>query len=258
MKEYILYLNFNIESIDKIIENIDQDIIARKKSLVITPNLDFLRLAYKNKDFRKIINTAEYSLIDGKPIVWLAKKQKLKVKKISGSDFVYPLLDLANRRKYSVLIFGGKDGVATKAANNIRKQYGNIKSIYTYTPPFGYEKDKVETDKCINFINSCNADIVLLCTGAPKTEKFYAQNKEELSNAIYLSIGATVDFLAGNIKRAPKWMSNIGLEWLYRLSKDFKRLFKRYLLDFGFYLKINWLLKFNKKKIKEKINEIEL
>lgn len=251
MKQFVTYLKFNTESIDELIHLIDIDIAKKNKSFVITPNLDFLRLSYKDENFRRIINESEYSLVDGKPIVWLAKKEKKKVNKISGSDFIYSILELANDKGYSILLFGGKEGVAEEAKKNILKSYPSIKEVYCYTPVYGYEKNIESSEQCIDFINECYADIILLCTGAPKTEIFYHKNKEKFGPGIYLSLGATIDFLSGNIKRAPKWMSRIGLEWLYRLSKDFKRLFKRYWLDFWFLIGIYWILTFHKKRIQQ-------
>lgn len=251
MKQYVTYLKFNTESIEELIELIDIDINKKNKSFVITPNLDFLRLSYKDESFRKIINESEYSLVDGKPIVWLAKKEKKKINKISGSDFIYPILKLANDRSYSILLFGGKEGVAEKAKSNILNSYPLIKEIHCYSPSYGYEKDKEERNRSIEFINQCKSDIIILCTGSPKTEMFYFENKDMFNSGVYLSLGATIDFIAGNIKRAPKWMSKIGLEWLYRLSKDFKRLFKRYWLDFWFLFKIVFICIFNKESLKK-------
>lgn len=251
-KIYITYLKFNNESSDDLIKKIDLDIINKEKKVVFTPNLDFLRLAYKNIEFRKYLNESDYSLIDGKPLVWLAKLERKKVKKLSGSDFAIPIFELANEKGYSILFFGGKEGIAEKACDNLKNKYPNVGNLYSYSPIFGYEKDEDESIKCVEFINSCNADIVLLCTGAPKTELFYSKYKDMLNKSVYLSIGATVDFVAGNIKRAPKWMSEIGLEWMYRLFKDFRRLFKRYWLDFWFLIKIFFICIFRKKKIENR------
>lgn len=253
MKDYITHLKFDDLSEDELLIEYQKAIEEKRKTITCTPNLDGLRLTYKNDDLRNNINSADFVTIDGKPIQWLAKltKKKQFKYKISGSDLTPKLLNLANEKDYSVLIFGGKEGVAGKAKENIIRDYPNISKIETICPNFGFEKDENQSIQYINEINSYNCDIVLLCTGFPKTELFYFKYKEILNSSSYFCVGATVDFIAGNIKRAPKWMSKCGLEWLYRLSKDFRRLFKRYWLDFWFLIKILFICIFNKTKLEK-------
>ncbi len=255
MKKKIAKLSVNVESMDELIDLYVNATTDNVKTFTLTPNLDFLRLAYKDKDFFNIINNATFSTIDGKPLLWIAKWLHIKdfKHKISGSDLAVKLLDVMDENGYSLFLFGGKDGVAENAKEKINEKYPNIKVVGTLTPDFGYEKDEEKSLKYIEIINKTNAQFVYLCTGAPKTEKFYSKYQGKFNNANYFSVGATIDFIAGNIKRAPKWMSNCGLEWLYRLSKDFKRLFKRYWLDFWFLVKMWYLCHFRRKKINEEI-----
>ena len=103
----------------------------------------------------------------------VGKKREKNIEKISGSDIVFDILELANENNYSIFLFGGKPGVSSMAANNIKKKYPNITLIYDYSPVFGYEKEISEIDKCIDYINRKKPDIVFLCTGTPKTEKFF-------------------------------------------------------------------------------------
>lgn len=257
MKDYITYLKFDDNSISQLLNDIDCSIINKEKAVVSTPNLDVLRAAYKNQELRSFINNSKFVTIDGMPILWLAKIQKKKnfKHKISGSDLTPLVLSLANKRNKRILIFGGKEGVAERAKEQIEKDYPGIKKITTICPKFGYEEND---DLCIDYINQINnseCDIVLMCTGSPKTELFMNNYYDHFNNCLYMLVGATVDFIAGNIKRAPKWMSNIGLEWLYRLSKDFKRLIKRYILDLFFLVKIILIIIFNRKIITKKINK---
>ena len=162
---------------------------------------------------------------------------------------------MANRHKSRVFIFGGKEGVAKKASLNVQKKYPDIEIAGFCCPDFGFEKSQAKQDTYIQKINASKPNIVLLCTGSPKTENFFFNNYNKFYPALYLSVGATVDFLAGTIKRAPKWMNKIGLEWLYRIFKDPKRLSKRYFLDFLFLIKIIFIIIFKKKVIVKKINE---
>lgn len=258
MKDYITYLKFDDFSEEELFSSFSVDVSHKSKKIIVTPNLDDLRIAYKNSLVRNCINNADYSTIDGKPILGLAKKEHKKnfKYKISGSDMIVDLLPLANKNHWSMVIFGGKEGVAELAKKNVEAKYPNIDVRGTFCPEFGYEKNPDLTDKYIQEINQYHADLILLCTGFPKSEMFYFSNKEKFGPGLYFCVGATVDFLAGNIKRAPKWMSKVGLEWLYRLSKDFKRLFKRYWKDGWFLIHLRWMMTFNKKKItKLKVSE---
>ena len=256
MKDYITYLKFDDLSEDELLIEINKSIEGNRKSILCTPNLDGLRICYKDKELRDNINKADFVTIDGKPVQWIAKwcKKKQFKYKISGSDLTPKVLELANKMNYSLVIFGGKEGVAEKAKENIIRNFPNVIVKTTICPMFGFEKDEELSTKYINEINSNNADIILMCTGFPKTEKFIFKNYDLFSSGLYMCVGATVDFLAGNMKRAPKWMSNVGLEWLYRLFHDFKRLFKRYWLDFWFLIKIFFICHFKKKKIKSMID----
>ena len=250
MKDYIAVIKLDDISEEEYIKEVEEHIINRDKIFTVTPNLDGLRIAYKSRKVRRIINNADYSLIDGKPILWIAKwlKKKQFVHKISGSDVSNTLVEMAANKGYKIAIFGGKRGVAEAAKDNLIKKYPNLKVVYTFSPKLGYEKDAKLVKKYIQDLNDCHADIYFLCTGFPKTEKFFANHYDEFSSGLYMSVGATVDFWAGNVKRAPKWMSNHGLEWLYRLSCDFGRLFSRYWADFWFLIKMWFICHFHKKK----------
>ena len=249
MKDYITYLKFDDLSIDELLFEIKKKIDANEKAITCTPNLDGLRIAYKDKKVRDGINNADFVTIDGKPIQWIAKllkKTQFKYK-ISGSDLTPNVLKMANENNYSLVIFGGKEGVAQRAKENIEHDYPNVDVKAAICPDFGFEKNHIKLKEYISLINSYKANIVLMCTGFPKTEKYIFDNYDMFGASVYFCVGATVDFLARSIKRAPRWMSNCGLEWLYRLSKDFRRLFKRYCLDFVFLIKIFFICVFNKK-----------
>lgn len=252
-KKIFLHLGIDDISEESLVKSLEKGILNNLKATVFTANVDFFRNSYNDLPFRKALNSSTYLTIDGKIAYFLAKIFHSKIKNnISGSDLAIPLLEMLNKNNFSLVIIGGKAGVAEKAKKNILNRYNNISKISTYSPIFGFENDTVETLKIINFLKNENPNCVLFCCGSPKSELFLNRNYKFLPNSIFLSVGATVDFLAGTIKRAPKWMSKIGLEWLYRLTKDPKRLFKRYLLDFIFLFKIFFVRLFNKKKLLKK------
>ncbi len=237
-KKQIKFLRFNTYSMSETVMEIQKLIYEKVQGLVVPVNLDMMRIAYKDLKFRRIINDSSISLVDGKPLIWMSKIYRSGIKhKVSGSDLIYPVLEMCNNERFSIFLVGGIDEAPKKAIDNIKKKYPNIVIKGFFSPEFGFEKKTDKDREVVEKINEANADLTLLCLSAPKQELFFERNKNFLNDTIFLCAGATVDFLAGTIKRAPSFLSKIGLEWFYRLLKEPKRLFKRYFLDFIFLLK---------------------
>ena len=230
----IKFLNTHVDNLtmSEAIEETDKLIRERKHSYVVTPNMDHIVLMEKDELFKEIYDNADLILTDGKPLLWIAKRQGTPIKeKISGSDFFPEMCKLAAKNGYKIYILGAADGVADKAAKNLISKYKGLQIVGTYSPPIGFEKDKKEVSSIIKMINDSGADILAVALGSPKGEKFIYRIYEDIDVALSISIGAAIDFVAGNVKRAPKWMSNAGLEWLYRITQDPGRLIKRYWND---------------------------
>lgn len=171
-------------------------------------------------------------LVDGKPLVWISKLHGKPLKaKISGSDLVPLLCEVAAEKGYKIFIIGGKDGIAEQAKEKLENRLPKIKIVGTYAPPFGFEKNESELDKINQMISEAHPDLLIACFGCPKQEKWIYENIEKYNAKVSVCAGATVDFLAGNVKRAPRWMSDHGLEWFYRFTQEPKRMFKRYFVD---------------------------
>lgn len=231
-KQQFLNTYVNNLSMKDCLEAIDSLVLQDKKSYVVAVNVDVIVKIEDDPYLKKIVDDADLVLVDGKPLQWIAKYQGNPIKeKISGSDLVPLLLKQASDKGQSVFIIGGKDGIAQKAKLNIEKSNPKIKIVGTYAPPFGFEKDQNELDKINSMISDCHPDIVIACFGCPKQEKWISENYLKYEAKLSVCAGATVDFLAGNVKRAPKWISNIGFEWFYRFLQEPKRLFRRYFVD---------------------------
>jgi N-acetylglucosaminyldiphosphoundecaprenol N-acetyl-beta-D-mannosaminyltransferase len=214
------------------IDEIDKLIKKDKNAYVVTPNVDHIVKLETDKELQEVYKDADLILTDGKPLIWISKFYKTPIKeKISGSDLFPLLCEMAAEKGYNMFFLGAGEGVANKAAQNLTNKFPKLNIVGTYSPPFGFEKDKKEIEKIINMVNKANTQILIVGLGCPKQEKFIHKYRKELNVPISLGLGASLDFEAGNIKRAPKWMSDNGLEWLYRLSKEPKRMFKRYIVD---------------------------
>lgn len=230
----IKFMNTDIDNLTmaETLNEIDKLIQKKNCSYVVTPNVDHIVRLEKDEELQKVYKNASLILTDGKPLIWISKWYKTPIKeKISGSDLFPRVCQLAANKNYTMYLLGAAEGVADTAARNLMKKYPGLNIVGTYSPPFGFEKNKQEMNKIKTQIQDVHPDILIVSLGCPKQEKFMYYHCKELGVPISFGLGASIDFEAGNIKRAPKWMSNHGLEWLYRFSKEPKRLFKRYFVD---------------------------
>lgn len=230
----IKFMNICIDNLtmSETLNEIDKLIQKKICSYVVTPNVDHIVRLEKDEELQKVYKNASLILTDGKPLIWISKWYKTPIKeKISGSDLFPKVCELAANKNYTMYLLGAAEGVADTAAKNLMKKYPGLNVVGTYSPPFGFEKNEQEMIKIKTQIQEVHPDILIVGLGCPKQEKFMYYHCKELGVPISFGLGASIDFEAGNIKRAPKWMSNHGLEWLYRFSKEPKRLFKRYFVD---------------------------
>lgn len=231
-KQSLLNTYINNVSMMEAIHNIESLIAEKTKSYIVAINVDVVIKIEDDSYLKEIVDNADMVLVDGKPLIWISKMHKKPVQaKISGSDLVPELCELSAQKGYSLFILGGKDGVAEQAKKRLEEQLPAIKIVGTYAPPFGFEKNQEELDKINNMISEAHPDILIACFGCPKQEKWIYENYQKYDATVSICAGATVDFLSGNVKRAPKWMSEHGLEWLYRFFQEPKRMFKRYFID---------------------------
>mgnify|MGYP002728980034 CR=1 FL=1 len=230
----IKILNTYIDNLtmNEAIKKIDTLIMKKDSSYVVTPNLDHIVIMEKDVLFAEIYQNADLIVADGKPLIWISKYLKNPIKeKISGSDLFPRICKLAAEKHYSIFILGAAEGVADKAARYLIKKNSGLNIVGTYSPKFGSEKDNVELDIIKNKIMNAKPDILAVSLGSPKGEKFIYKHLKEYGIPLGISIGATIDFEAGNVKRAPRWMADHGLEWLFRITQDPKRLIRRYWND---------------------------
>ena len=228
------FMNTEIDNLTmaETLDAIDDLIKQNKNAYVVTPNVDHIVQLEAGGELREVYKNADLILTDGKPLIWISKWYGTPIKeKISGSDLFPRLCEMAAKKGYKMFFLGAAEGVAAKAAENLTKRYKGLNVVGTYSPPYGFEKDETEMLKITAMIKDAQPHILIVGLGCPKQEKFILHNREKLGVPISLGLGASLDFEAGNIKRCPKWMADHGLEWLFRITQDPKRLAKRYLVD---------------------------
>ena len=228
------FMNTEIDNLtmDEALKKIDQLITEAHNAYVVTPNVDHIVQLERGGPLTEVYKNADLILTDGKPLIWISKWYGTPIKeKISGSDLFPRLCELATKKGYKMYFLGAAEGVAAKAAENLEKKYPGLQVVGTYSPPYGFEKDETEIERIKKQIKDVAPHILIVGLGCPKQELFILHHKDELNVPISLGLGASLDFEAGNVKRAPKWMADHGLEWVYRIFQDPKRLVKRYLVD---------------------------
>ena len=232
-KQKLLNTYVNNISMAEAVDNIKKMIEAESsKNYIVAINVDVVVKMEKDHYLKKIVDMADMVLVDGKPLIWISQLHRRPVKeKISGSDLVPQLCEMAAVNGYSVFILGGKEGVADQAKTELRKKYRSLKIVGTYSPPIGFETDPDELKKMNSMISAVKPDLLITCFGCPKQEKWIFENYNKYDAKVSVCAGATVDFLSGNVKRAPRWMSEHGMEWFYRFLQEPRRMFKRYFID---------------------------
>ncbi len=204
---------------------------AGRGGVVYTPNVDHIVMAEDDEAFRNAYAQADLSLADGMPVVWASRLLgKPLPGRISGSDLVPPLMELADAREWRVYLLGGADGVARRAGENLERKHAHIQIAGTASPRIDLSKPRCARQPIVDEIQRTSPDLVLVGLGAPKQELFIQEAIEALRPAVLLGVGASIDFLAGTARRAPRWVSALGLEWLYRLVQEPRRLWRRYLV----------------------------
>ncbi|MBO5780389.1 MAG: WecB/TagA/CpsF family glycosyltransferase [Muribaculaceae bacterium] len=214
------------------------------EGVLLTPNLDHMVNLQHNRELYDAYCTADWVVCDSRILYFLSKTTKKPLPEtIPGSSFFREFyLYHKDDPDCKILLLGAKPGVADQAMENINKTCGRKIVVGAHSPSFGFEKNEEENNAIIEIIKQSNANVVLVGVGSPKQELWIMRHKNRLPQVkIWLPLGATIDFESGQLKRAPRIVQRIGMEWLYRVIKEPKRLFKRYFVDdmkfFIYYLK---------------------
>jgi len=228
----ILGVPFDNVTTNQTLEAISGMIASRKPHYIATANVDFTALALYDEELRRILLDAHLVVCDGMPLVWASRwLGNALPERVAGSDLVPKLLAIAEEKNWSVFFLGGQKEVADKAVQKVQERHPRLKIAGVMSPPFKPLHEMDHAAICAE-IRSTDPDLLFVSFGCPKQEKWIAMNYQRAGAPVAIGVGATIDFLAGHMQRAPLWMQKTGLEWLYRLLQEPRRLFKRYATDF--------------------------
>jgi N-acetylglucosaminyldiphosphoundecaprenol N-acetyl-beta-D-mannosaminyltransferase len=220
-----------------------QELLERLQyGMLINPNVDVLMKLQADEELFRLTQRAELRICDSQILRYAAAFLGTPLReRISGSDFFAEFCaHHAHNPEIRVFLLGAAPGVAEAAQRNINARAGREVITHAHSPSFGFESDDGESARIVQRVNESGCTVLAVGVGCPKQEKWIARHRARMPAVrIFLCIGATIDFEAGIVRRAPRWMSDIGLEWLFRLLMDPRRLLKRYLVhDLPFF----WLL----------------
>jgi N-acetylglucosaminyldiphosphoundecaprenol N-acetyl-beta-D-mannosaminyltransferase len=227
----ILGVPFHRITIDHAVDRIDSMVSDGACHYVVTPNVDFLVKVQRDDGLRRILVNADLVLCDGKPIVWASRWLGEPLpSRVAGSDLIPPVLRLAAERGWRIFLLGGAPGVASEAARRIAVTHPSLPEVSHYSPPYA-PLEKMDNAEIARRVREARPHIVLVCFGCPKQEKWMSEHCSSIGVPVMIGAGATVDFLAGKMARAPLWMQRSGMEWLFRLAQEPRRLARRYADD---------------------------
>ena len=233
MRKKIISLDIDLFSYKDSIKKIMEDARDRKRGYACFANVHMIIEAYQDKQFDKDVNSATLVLPDGMPLVKTLKWfYGIEQDRVAGMDVMPDLIRIASNNNLKLFFFGTTPELLEKIRLKIEKDFPKTDVVGLFSPPFN---EPLNNDLYTEMINSSGANLVFVALGCPKQEKWMAQNSSKI-NAMLLGVGGAFPVFAGVASRAPLFMQNTGLEWVYRLYQEPKRLFKRYLFTNSMYL----------------------
>lgn len=246
----ILGTNINVTDMHQTLTYLAQHLEELRGEYICISNVHTTVMAYYDGFYRQVQNSAALALPDGKPLSIVSRGRGYsEAKRVPGPDLMPEVFEMSAAKKYRHYFYGGKEETLIKLKNNLLKRYPYLNIVGMYSPPFR-PLTKEEDAKIIEEINAARPDFIWVALGAPKQENWMYEHKGKFCG-VMLGVGAAFDFLAGTVKRAPKWMQEMCLEWFFRILQDPGRLISRYVKTNADFLRL--VHKENKLLEKEKI-----
>ena len=216
-------------NLDSAVATLSQALKRRAKGYVCVTGVHGVSEAQHDVEFRRILNSAMLNTPDGIPMVWMGRLQRFRaIARVYGPDLMLRLCAAGVSEGFTHFLYGGQPGVAEQLKARLELRFPGIRIVGTYSPPFRPLTPDEETDLIRN-VSLLQPDLFWVGLSTPKQEKFMAAYWQKLNARIFLGVGAAFDFHAGRVPQAPVWIQRSGLEWLFRLAREPKRLWKRYL-----------------------------
>ncbi|MCC5574226.1 WecB/TagA/CpsF family glycosyltransferase [Microtetraspora sp. AC03309] len=216
----------------EVVTRVFDDLRRGRGGHLVTPNVDICRLAVRDAELRALVRRADVVVADGMPLVWAARLLGTPLPgRVTGADLIWALSEAAARHGVPVYLLGGPPGVADAAASALRARCPRLAVAGTHTPPFGFESTPGGVTPIRDALLRAKPGLVFVGLGFPKQDRLIEVLRADLPAAWFVGCGSAIAFAAGAVRRAPGWMGEAGLEWLFRLLSEPARLGRRYLVD---------------------------
>ncbi|SDI84580.1 N-acetylglucosaminyldiphosphoundecaprenol N-acetyl-beta-D-mannosaminyltransferase [Nonomuraea jiangxiensis] len=214
------------------VQRVAAELAAGRGGRIVTPNVDICRAAATDPALRELVCAADLVVADGMPLVWAARLLGTPLPgRVTGADLLWSLSELAARRGWPVYLLGGPPGVALKAADRLTARHPRLRVCGVHAPPYGFDATREGIERVRARVVAARPKLVFAGLGFPRQDRLVAGLRDELPGTWFLGCGAALGFAAGAVPRAPEWLRGAGLEWLFRLATEPRRLARRYLLD---------------------------
>jgi len=221
MENKILDVKIDNLYLAEVLESIELFLDSNKNHYIVTTNPEFIVSAQKDEEFREIVNKSDISIADGMGIRFAASRYGWQLKqRITGVDLLWEIASLAEKQNKSIYLLGSKRGVPQAAAFKLMEEFPKLRIVGAETGYRSWHR-QIKDDKLVEMINRRQPDILFVALGHGKQERWIARNLEKISSVkIAMGVGGSFDYISGHIKRAPKLIRKLGLEWLYRLYRQ--------------------------------------
>lgn len=231
------------------VETIDRLIAQRAKTYVCVVPASTVVDCSENPRYREVINAAGMATPDGMPVVWFGRAKGAAVERTYGPDLMLNVCDFGQKKGYRHYLYGGTTEALSSLELRLKNQFPGIKIVGSMAPPFR-ELSQDEDAQIVEKINAGAPDILWVGLGSPKQDFWMQAHRDKLNVPVAIGVGAAFDFLSGTKPQAPRWLRGLGLEWLFRLCCEPKRLWRRYLIGNGKFLALVTQDLFNQKSDK--------
>lgn len=226
----ILGVSISALTMDDAIQTIESWIEQRQRHYVCICTVNTVMECQDDPGFKDVVNGAGLRTSDGMPLVWLSRRAGHKdVTRVYGPDMMLELCARSAETGHRHFFYGGGPGVVEELTGNLSERFPGLHVAGQITPPM-LKVGELESQETIDQINASGADIVWVGLNTPKQDWWVANHRHLLNAPVLIAVGAAFDFHSGRVRQAPRWMQRNGLEWLFRLSQDPKRLWRRYLV----------------------------
>jgi N-acetylglucosaminyldiphosphoundecaprenol N-acetyl-beta-D-mannosaminyltransferase len=227
----VLNTRISLVNLEQAAQSIESLIAFGGKHYICVCNVHTVMTGVDDEKFQQITNNAALAVPDGMPLVWAARLLGFDQReRVYGPDLFLTVCERSVSKGYSHFFYGGGPGVPERLEENLSSRFPGIRIAGCYSPPFR-PLTEIEDDQVVKAINASGADILWVGLGAPKQEYWMASHVGRISTPVMVGVGAAFDFHAGQVKQAPRWMQDRGLEWVFRLCVEPRRLWKRYLYN---------------------------